>query len=322
MGYVFDAMTKAGQAKRPSRRAIVMPEIETIAILPTVLREIEEKQSPEAAKVTPAPEPSAPAETAPAVVMDPKPDAAAPAAASESPSPVKPPAPLLPGADPRLVVLTDPTSTLAEEYRTIRTHLLVRCEQRRHLLHAFSSSVPAEGTTVTALNLAFALSELPDRTTVLVEANLRSPAFARLLNLDAPAGLRDILAGSAALDSCLHTVARANLSVLTAGSTANASAVGDVVQLLSSKTFADLLHDLRHRFDHVIVDAAPALDLADASIVGSLCDDLTLIVRDGSTPRPLIEKTIAQLKNSHVPLAGVVITGTDPRPARYRYGGR
>lgn len=221
--------------------------------------------------------------------------------------------------DDRLVAATDPASRAAEEYRAIRTSLLARWEHRNHLVHTITSATPQEGKTITSMNLGLSFAELRHCKALVVEADLRLPTFDKLLHTGPHAGLIDYLRGEAALDQVIQPLGDLPLHVIGAGS----STQSEAVQLLSSPRLTQLMAELRRRYDHVIVDTPPVIELADAGIVGSQSDDVLLVARMNRTPRPLVEQAIRTLQSYHAPVAGAI--ATDETAHRhgyyyYRYG--
>ncbi len=206
--------------------------------------------------------------------------------------------------DDRLVALTERVSVIAEEYRGIRTSLLARWDHRRHLIHLITSATPQEGKTITSLNLGLSLAELHNRKTIVVECDLRLPQFTNLLSLPDSPGLVGYLEGAAELKQIIHSVGDSQLHVIPAGIRANDRAV----QLLSSNKMTGLLDDLRRRYDHVIIDTPPVVDLADAGILGALSDDVLLIVRMHTTPRGLVEQAARTLASYSAPVTHMIAT--------------
>ncbi|MFP4144083.1 MAG: CpsD/CapB family tyrosine-protein kinase [Phycisphaeraceae bacterium] len=228
--------------------------------------------------------------------------------------------PARPEVDDRIVMLCDPGCLAAEEYRAIRTTLLARASQSRHLVHTLTSATPQEGKTITSLNLGFSLAELRNRRTLVIEADLRLPTFDALLQFDEGPGLVQVLRKEAHLRDAVRQVGPSGLSVLAAGGRAGDQAV----QLLSGQRMARLVRALRKRFDHVIIDTPPVLELADAGILGAISDEVLLAVRMNRTPRPLVEQAVRTLHAYQVELGGVIATDHEPLGHRYdyRYGYR
>jgi len=218
--------------------------------------------------------------------------------------------------DDRLIVLTEPQSLIAEEYRSIRTGLLARWQHKRHLIHTITSATPQDGKTITSLNLGLSFSELRTRRTVVVEADFRLPQFTHLLGLEPQTpGILDVLQGQEKLSQIIQRVGNDRLHVLPAGyRTCN-----DAVQLLSGAAMASLLKQLRNKYDHIIIDTPPVLELADAGIVGAFSDDVLLIAQMNRTPRTLIEQAIKTLTSYNAPVAGIIATNQNRANQRYYY---
>jgi capsular exopolysaccharide synthesis family protein len=226
------------------------------------------------------------------------------------------------GWDERIVCVADPHSQFAEEYRAIRTSMLARWQHRRHLVHTITSATPQEGKTITSLNLGLTFAELRNRKTIVIEADLRLPQFSKLLKLPDGPGIIDYLEGDTDLQGKVQAVGPCNLHVLAAGG----RSTNDAVQLLSGPLMASLIKRLRAKYDHVIIDTPPVVDLADAGILGAMSDEVLLIARLARTPRTLIDQAVRTLNSYDAPVAGVI--ATDQRRTgrgyyyKYKYGYR
>lgn len=314
MGYIFDAMNRAGDDDGPPDG-------------PSAPRDqgpplpFDASATPE----LPAPPPPAEDDDSPAVIAELDSLAAGSADRQAAPEPPTdpdddaPPAALpmdlhwLRQVDDRLVVLTDPGSVIAEEYRSIRTSILARWKNRRRLVHTITSATPQEGKTITSMNLGLSFAELRNRRTVIVECDLRLPTISKLLKIDPAPGLIGYLNGDLPLDRIIRKIGDDGVHLITAGGRAN----NDAVQMLSSQRMANLLEALRARFDHVIIDTPPVVELADAGIIGAQSDDVLLIARMNRTPKSLIERAVRTLGSYNAPVVGMV--ATDQKRLRRRY---
>ena len=223
--------------------------------------------------------------------------------------------------DDRLIGLREPGSVMAEEYRAIRTSLLARWNNERHIVHTITSATPQEGKTITSLNLGLTFAELHNRRTIVIEADLRLPTFEKLLHLGTDKGLIGYLRGEYNLNEVIHQIADNGLHIIPAGGRAN----NDAVQMLSSQRMCALIDHLRSVYDHIIIDTPPVVELADAGILGSQSDDVLLIARMNRTPRMLIDQAIKTLTSYNAPVSGMI--ATDQKRIRnkhyyYRYGYR
>lgn len=220
--------------------------------------------------------------------------------------------------DDRLVAMTSPASAMSEEYRSIRTSILARHDNERHLVHTISSATPQEGKTITCVNLGVSFAELRNRTTVIVECDLRLPTFAKLLNCDTNRpGLIDYLRGDAQLKDIFQKVEGSPLHIIPAGGRVS----DEAVQLLSSPRMSQLIQALRAKYDHVIIDTPPVLQLADAGILGSQSEEVLLVARMRRTPRPLVEQAVNTLTSYNALVSGIIATDNPRSRGRgYRYG--
>jgi Mrp family chromosome partitioning ATPase len=303
MGYIFDAMKMAERARKTVARTSAALSAESAT--PRALRLAALAASSDDLAVTAPILPDPVAESVqPPAPQRPAPDADTLAA-------------MLKGLDSRLIAARHTHHPILEEYRGIRSQMLARWEQRRHVIHTLTSATPGEGTTVSALNLAMIFSELSDRSVILVDANLRRPAIAGKLKLPQGPGLAQVVRGESTIDQATHYFGRPNLSVLPAGDCEE----GEALKLLSTHTFAGVLHALRDRYDHVIVDTPASLELSDAGLIGAQSDEVLMIVRSNHTPRSLIERAMRGLRDCNAPVASVILTAAQT-PARYGYHAR
>ncbi|MEM6260391.1 MAG: CpsD/CapB family tyrosine-protein kinase [Planctomycetota bacterium] len=224
--------------------------------------------------------------------------------------------------DDRLVAMTSPASAMSEEYRSIRTSILARHDNQRHLVHTITSATPQEGKTITCVNLGLAFSELRNRKTVIIECDLRLPTFGKLLNCqDGRPGLIDYLRGDVNITDIIQQVEGSALHIITAGGRVS----DEAVQLLSGQRMSHLLQGLRAKYDHVIIDTPPVLQLADAGILGSQSEEVLVVARMRRTPRPLVEQAITTLTSYNAQVNGIIATDNPRSRGRgygYKYGYR
>lgn len=224
--------------------------------------------------------------------------------------------------DDRIVAMTSPASAMSEEYRSIRTSILARHDNQRHLVHTITSATPQEGKTITCVNLGMSFAELRNRKTIIIECDLRLPTFAKLLNCDASRpGLIDYLHGDVKVSEIIQHVEGSQLHIIPAGGMVS----DEAVQLLSSQRMSRLIQGLRAKYDHVIIDTPPVLQLADAGILGSQSEEVLVVARMRRTPRPLVEQAINTLTSYNAQVSGIIATDNPRSRGRgygYKYGYR
>ncbi len=204
------------------------------------------------------------------------------------------------GPDPRLVALAAPDSPAAEQYRVLYQRILRLAVRRPIRAVAVTSAGRGEGRTTTAANLALTAAQ-EGRPTVLVEADLRRPALARLLGLAPRAGVADVLAGRAELAQATGRIGP--LAIIAAGEDRDPGA------LLRGPTAAALLDQLRALYELVVLDAPPALAFADGDRLSGDADAALLVVRAGATPRQVVRLALESLGDR---AAGIVLNDVDP----------
>ena len=193
------------------------------------------------------------------------------------------PEPLVePGAvDDHLVSVLEPTSVAAEQYRGVRLAVENFRRERGARVFAVASPARGDGKTTTAINLAGALAQAPDARVVLVEADLRHPAMARMLGLRGVHGLSAYLTDpSIPVERAIEWPRGLGFAVVVAGPISSMP-----YELLASARLNTLLATLRETFDFVLVDTPPALPFPDLGILRDLVDGVVMVVRANRTPR-------------------------------------
>lgn len=188
-----------------------------------------------------------------------------------------------------------------ERYRKIRTNLGFVGVDSSTRCFLITSCTAGEGKTTSSVNLAVALAESGSRV-LLVDADLRRPRVAEVLELNGSVGLTSVLTGSVDVVSVIQASRVPNLDVLTAGPTPPNPA-----ELLGSGRAADLFVSLAEEYDYVIVDCAPVLPVADAAIVAQYVAGVILVVREGSLRRSALSKGVSDIATTRTPIIGYVL---------------
>lgn len=182
----------------------------------------------------------------------------------------------------------------------------------QHFSVLMTSSVPLEGTSVTALGLALALGERRSRV-LLVEGNLRRPSLAHRTGLSAGPGLSDILASSDSAESAVQVNESAGIDILVAGAVS-----GDPSALLSSQAFATLIATAEQDYDVIIIDVAPITVVADAMIIGPLVSGAIVIADSTRVRRAKLVSALDSLTAAQIPIIGVVLNNARTHVPRYQ----
>lgn len=217
--------------------------------------------------------------------------------------------------DRPLIVHEDSHSPRAESFRTLRTNLQFLDAGRRERGFVITSSVPGEGKSTTAANLAIALAQSGAKV-LLVGADLRKPKMAQYMGVEGVVGLTDVLIGRVKLDEAVQRWGRTDLFLLPSG-----QIPPNPSELLGSALMAELIPQLHKAYDVVLYDAPPLLPVTDAAVLARLVGGTLVIVAAGKTPAPQLDSALAALENVDAPVSGLVLTMLPTRgPDAYGYG--
>lgn len=215
---------------------------------------------------------------------------------------------------PAMLVVHRPDEVFAEGIRTVCTGLLLSNLEASHKVIAVCSSVPGEGKSTVACNVALNLSRT--RRTLLIEADMRRPSVGTALGIDAKQlGLSDLVAGMAEQDECIFKYSRWDLNVMTAG-----TLPPNPLDLLSSRRFGDVVQGLQGQYDFVIIDCPPLQLVSDALVVGRYVTGLVYVVKASDTPVATVKSGLKRLFAARVPVLGVVLNHLDYKRAERYYG--
>lgn len=167
----------------------------------------------------------------------------------------------------------------AEQYRIIRTRLLQHPKRPR--LFLVTSADAGDGKTVTAINIAAALSLKGQDRILLADTDFRRSSIHTRLGFPVGPGLTDVLCGKATLGEALvQTEQFPSLYVATAG-----EPVHNPSELLESPQWAALLNEVRGEFGYVIADSPPVASVADYDLLQAACDAVVIVARPDHTKR-------------------------------------
>lgn len=214
-----------------------------------------------------------------------------------------------------LITQGDQFSHRAESFRQLRTHLHFTNISGGAQTVVVSSSIPGEGKTSTAVNLAIMLAESGTRV-LLVDADLRRPRVAHYLGIEGSVGLSGILSHSVAFEDAIQAWGRNGaLHVLASGRSApNPS------ELLGSPTMEKLIARFEADYEVVVIDAPPLLPVTDPAVLGSMASGVVLVVSaDGRTNRAEVSQAVANLDAVNARLLGVVVNRVAKAASNHTY---
>ena len=205
------------------------------------------------------------------------------------------------GFSKALVAAYQPFSPQVEALRALRSQLVLRWFNEGNKALAVVSANADEGCSDLAANLAVVFSQLGERT-LLIDANLREPSQHLIFNLRERRGLSDILIGRASMDVVTKIDSLADLYVLGAG-----TVPPNPQELLSRKSFTELISRTRDQYDVVIIDTPPAVITSDAQTIAARCGGALLVSRLNKTRLSDLTNVRDQLLMSDVQIVTALV---------------
>ena len=202
----------------------------------------------------------------------------------------------------RLVFFTQPESLAAEKFRFLGVRLRQIRQSRPLKKVLITSTIPEEGKSLVALNLAGVLARRKERV-LLIDGDLRRPVQAEHLGLGTLAGLAEWLQSGAQTPSNIYHLSGIGLWIMPAGHPPT-----NPLELMQSGRLSALMQQLNDSFDWIIVDSPPLLPLADTTVWARMADGTLLVTREGTTQKGTLQRGLEMIKKSD--LLGVVLNGS------------
>jgi protein-tyrosine kinase len=215
----------------------------------------------------------------------------------------------------RMVSLTDKESLAAEKFRFlgVRLRQLQQAGSLKKLL--ITSTLPEEGKSLVAANLAATLARRQQQKVLLLEGDLRRPVLARQFGHPRLSGVTEWLYQGPGPINSIYYLDGPGFWLLPAGQPPE-----NPLELMQTGKLSRLLEHLTSSFDWIIIDSPPLLPLADTSVWTRLADGVLLVVREGKTEKRQLQRGLAALEQKR--LLGVVVnncSGTDNKNYYSRY---
>ncbi len=176
-----------------------------------------------------------------------------------------------------------------------------------------TSTIPNEGKTFVAINLAQAMATSGIRT-LLVECDMRRRSVAKELNIHARHGLYSVVSGEVSLQDAVVPTMTHRLHFLDAE-----PHIPNPSDLLSAVRFTSLIEEAKKEFDYVVFDTPPVGTFVDAAVLGAKVDAVFMVVREQFARKDDVARAAEQLKTANVPLAGLVMNFCESSSNSYYY---
>ena len=213
-----------------------------------------------------------------------------------------------------LVTSLDSHAPRVEAFRVLRTNMQFVDVDKDSKVFVVTSSVPGEGKTTTATNLAITLAQAGERV-LMIDGDLRRPQVATILEVEPAVGLTSVLIGSIELEDALQETRIEGLTALTSG-----AIPPNPSELLQSHAMTDVVDLARKLFDVIIIDAPPLLPVTDAALLAAQADGALVVVRHSKTTRDQLDHSMERLSAVDARALGVVFNMVPVRRGGTRRG--
>lgn len=217
---------------------------------------------------------------------------------------------------PELMINADSPSPLIEDYRRLRTSVLLSMTGRAPKKLLVTSSTLGEGKTTTVINLAVSLAQT-GASVLVIDADMHSPRVHSIFNLENDQGLSTILSSEAGAAEAFEVIKRheaSGIQILPSGPLPSNPA-----ELLGSEQMRRLIAILESAFTHIVIDSPSIASCADSIIISSLADGVLLVVHGGKSSREIVRHSQQALQDVGAKVIGVVLNNLDVRPDNYHY---
>jgi capsular exopolysaccharide synthesis family protein len=205
----------------------------------------------------------------------------------------------------------DNQSSAAEAYRVLRTSVLLSAAGRPPKTILITSGQPGEGKTTTVVNTAISLAQM-GASVLIIDCDLRRPTTHKVLGVDHAQGLSTYLSREVPLDQLIQKLPIANLSLLPCG-----PVPPNPAELIISEKMKDMLHELAGRYDHILIDSPPLINVTDPVILSTMVDGVILVVHGGKSTRDVVRRARQELSTVGAKIFGVVLNNVDLRRDGY-----
>ncbi len=212
-------------------------------------------------------------------------------------------------------VLNDDTDfDTVETYKSIRTNIMFSMpKQDNAKVIAVTSSIPGEGKTTTAINLAITFAQTGAKI-LLIDCDLRRSRVHRYLQIEKKDGVSNVVCGYTLLENAIQQNIRPNLDCITAGENPPNPA-----ELLQTEEFKNMISVLQSQYDYIFIDTPPITVVTDATVVTKVCTGVIVVARSEMTTYDLLDPAIKELKNAGSQIIGTIVHDSSEKQKKYGY---
>ncbi len=215
----------------------------------------------------------------------------------------------------RIIVSEGSSRFGSHGYTRLRDNLIYINSDGNHKVIQVESAMAKEGKTSVTANLAVSLG-LTDKKVVVVDLDFRRPRLHRVFGLTKENGIAEYMMGSVSVDNIVKNTKFKNVDLITRG-----TEVYNPALILVSDKFKEFIASLRDKYDFVILDCAPVLQVSDYIHISKMSDGALFLVAYARTTKAQVAEAVKELRKNNISILGTLFTMYDrKKDSRYGYG--
>lgn len=207
----------------------------------------------------------------------------------------------LTSAEKAQVAASNSDRATTEAFRTLYSTLKINNMSKTAKVILATSTTPSEGKSFVVSNLAFTCA-LNGEKCIIIDADLRLPALAKVLGISATKGLVSHIEEGEPLENVVIKDYFPNLDVLVCERRAK-----NPSQMLNSEEFVSMIEEFREKYDKVFIDSPPIGAVSDAISLLPAVDGVLYVIKFNSTKRKVVRRCVRRMMESNVPVLGAIM---------------
>ncbi|RJP77816.1 MAG: polysaccharide biosynthesis tyrosine autokinase, partial [Candidatus Zixiibacteriota bacterium] len=202
---------------------------------------------------------------------------------------------------------------LREAYNILAHNLKLGSLDQKVRSIMITSSIPSEGKTHVAANLAINLAQT-GKNVLLIDTDYPRPDVYHAFGLENEIGLTEVIMGEATIEEVLKPSGVDGLWIITTG-----PKPPNTIQLFESNQMKEFIKEAENLFDYVLFDTPPLYSLNDPVILGSMVDRTIVVASAGDISKPMLKQAVATLERGNNRLLGIVLNKVQMEGTHYYY---
>ena len=195
-------------------------------------------------------------------------------------------------------LFTNTSSSYSESFQNLQVNLDFSFIDQKERIIAVTSPLPGEGKSTVASNLAYIYAK-KDFKVLLIDLDLRKSTIHRFFKLENLVGVTDYCANKVSKDEIINSYE--NLDIITAGSVSPFPS-----KILESQVLAELINELKEKYDYIFIDTPPVLAASDALLISRFVTQYIVVIKFGQTKKSDFDEVFRQFTNNNLEIGGVV----------------